>query len=165
MLLASKSWKISNGQISRIIFHTMVVDDGIIKPCIGLSSRKFMFQHQYHYCAQFKYSILNLNTLFQAPLEDTSLIITEPYFNFTSVQENLTEVFFEEYQLSSIFRCNGGCHKNNCNSCIKFPVRNNSVQHVSDPKLNLSVNQQKITATTAQRPWFSAKIFLNEILF
>lgn len=38
---------------------------------------------------------------------DTSIIITEPYFNFTSIQESMNEILFEEYQFQSALRTNG----------------------------------------------------------
>ena len=33
---------------------------------------------------------------------DRSILLTEPYFNFRSIQENLMEIFFEEYAFSSL---------------------------------------------------------------
>ncbi|XP_053174758.1 actin-related protein 6 [Scomber japonicus] len=39
---------------------------------------------------------------------DTSIIITEPYFNFTSIQESMNEILFEEYQFQSALRTNAG---------------------------------------------------------
>ncbi|XP_063404961.1 actin-related protein 6-like [Mytilus trossulus] len=39
-------------------------------------------------------------------LHDSNIIVTEPYFNFHSVQEAMDEIFFEEYQFNSVFRCN-----------------------------------------------------------
>lgn len=38
---------------------------------------------------------------------ETPLIVTEPYFNFPSVQEAMTEIFFEEYECQSLLRING----------------------------------------------------------
>lgn len=38
--------------------------------------------------------------------QDSNIIVTEPYFNFSSVQEAMNEIFFEEYQFNSVFRCN-----------------------------------------------------------
>ncbi|XP_041352519.1 actin-related protein 6-like isoform X2 [Gigantopelta aegis] len=37
---------------------------------------------------------------------NTSLIVTEPCFNFESIQESMNEIFFEEYQFKEIYRCN-----------------------------------------------------------
>ena len=32
------------------------------------------------------------------------MIVTEPYFNFTSIREGLSEILFEEYQFNSVLR-------------------------------------------------------------
>ncbi|XP_072937590.1 actin-related protein 6 [Epargyreus clarus] len=37
---------------------------------------------------------------------ETPLIITEPIFNFSSIQEGMTEIFFEEYECQSLLRIN-----------------------------------------------------------
>ncbi|XP_071941751.1 actin-related protein 6-like [Antedon mediterranea] len=39
---------------------------------------------------------------------DTSIVITEPYFNFVSIQEAMNEIFFEEYKFDAILRTNAG---------------------------------------------------------
>ncbi|RXM36711.1 Actin-related protein 6 [Acipenser ruthenus] len=39
---------------------------------------------------------------------DTSIVITEPYFNFTSIQESMNEILFEEYQFQAALRINAG---------------------------------------------------------
>uniref|UniRef100_A0A3Q3AGE7 Actin related protein 6 n=1 Tax=Kryptolebias marmoratus TaxID=37003 RepID=A0A3Q3AGE7_KRYMA len=44
----------------------------------------------------------------QVEFADTSIIITEPYFNFSSIQESMTEILFEEYQFQSALRTNAG---------------------------------------------------------
>lgn len=36
--------------------------------------------------------------------QDTNLIITEPLFNFTSIQDTLNEILFEEYKFKSVLR-------------------------------------------------------------
>lgn len=36
------------------------------------------------------------------------LIVTEPQFNFSSIQEAMTEIFFEEYECESLFRTTAG---------------------------------------------------------
>uniref|UniRef100_A0A8D3D7L3 Actin-related protein 6 n=1 Tax=Scophthalmus maximus TaxID=52904 RepID=A0A8D3D7L3_SCOMX len=36
------------------------------------------------------------------------VVITEPYFNFTSIQESMNEILFEEYQFQSALRTNAG---------------------------------------------------------
>lgn len=35
------------------------------------------------------------------------LIVTEPYFNFSTIQEGMTEMFFEEYEFQALLRTNG----------------------------------------------------------
>ena len=45
-------------------------------------------------------SVLNVG------FSDANLIITEPHFNFNSIQETTNEVLFEEYGFDSILRCN-----------------------------------------------------------
>ena len=43
----------------------------------------------------------------QVDFNDTTLIVTEPFFNFQSIQEAMTEVLFEDYQFKALYRCNG----------------------------------------------------------
>ncbi|CAK1548852.1 unnamed protein product [Leptosia nina] len=54
---------------------------------------------------------------------ETPLIVTEPLFNFHSIQEAMTEIFFEEYECQSLLRINSTdlaeyhyrkVHKNEC---------------------------------------------------
>lgn len=40
--------------------------------------------------------------------KETDLIMTEPYFNFKTIQNNIDEVLFEEYGFNSILRTNTG---------------------------------------------------------
>ena len=52
--------------------------------------------------------------------DNLNLIFTEPYFNFTSIQEGLSEIFFEEYGFKSLLRTHPGdlsCYRNK----IQFP--------------------------------------------
>lgn len=42
----------------------------------------------------------------QVDFADTSIVITEPYFNFSSIQESMNEILFEEYQFQSALRIN-----------------------------------------------------------
>ncbi|KAF7646654.1 hypothetical protein LDENG_00184060 [Lucifuga dentata] len=46
--------------------------------------------------------------MFKVEFADTSIIITEPYFNFTSIQDSMNEILFEEYQFQSALRINAG---------------------------------------------------------
>lgn len=43
----------------------------------------------------------------KADFYEMPLIATEPYFNFSSIQEGITEMFFEEYEFQSLLRTNG----------------------------------------------------------
>ena len=45
-------------------------------------------------------------SVLQVDFNESSIILTEPYFNFTSIQEAINEILFEEYQFKSIFRTN-----------------------------------------------------------
>lgn len=42
----------------------------------------------------------------QVDFSDTNIVITEPYYNFTSIQESMNEILFEEYQFQSALRIN-----------------------------------------------------------
>uniref|UniRef100_A0A3P8XGA1 Actin-related protein 6 n=1 Tax=Esox lucius TaxID=8010 RepID=A0A3P8XGA1_ESOLU len=44
--------------------------------------------------------------MFKVDFADTSVVITEPYFNFTSIQESMNEILFEEYQFQAALRIN-----------------------------------------------------------
>ncbi|KAK5866752.1 hypothetical protein PBY51_011303 [Eleginops maclovinus] len=46
--------------------------------------------------------------MFKVDFADTSVIITEPCFNFSSIQESMNEILFEEYQFQSVLRTNAG---------------------------------------------------------
>ncbi|KAK7121481.1 hypothetical protein R3I93_022541 [Phoxinus phoxinus] len=46
--------------------------------------------------------------MFKVDFADTNIVITEPYFNFTSIQESMNEILFEEYQFQSALRINAG---------------------------------------------------------
>lgn len=52
------------------------------------------------------------------------LIITEPQFNFSSIQEAITEIFFEEYECESILRTTAAdlCSYNFENTAVKKPL-------------------------------------------
>lgn len=55
-----------------------------------------------------QYEILSLCTIcLQVDFADTNIVITEPYFNFSSIQESMNEILFEEYQFQSALRING----------------------------------------------------------
>nr|CAD7448036.1 unnamed protein product [Timema bartmani]CAD7459813.1 unnamed protein product [Timema tahoe] len=39
---------------------------------------------------------------------ESPLIVTEPYFNFNSIQEGMAEIFFEDYECQGLLRINSG---------------------------------------------------------
>lgn len=55
------------------------------------------------------YNTRHINSIYcsQVDFADTSIVITEPYFNFTSIQESMNEILFEEYQFQAALRING----------------------------------------------------------
>lgn len=40
------------------------------------------------------------------PIDDEPLIMTQPMYNFRSIQECIDEIFFEEYEVKSMIRVN-----------------------------------------------------------
>ncbi|KAG9490571.1 hypothetical protein GDO78_006089 [Eleutherodactylus coqui] len=46
--------------------------------------------------------------MFQVDFVESNIIITEPYFNFSSIQESMNEILFEEYQFQAALRVNPG---------------------------------------------------------
>lgn len=43
-------------------------------------------------------------TKFKVDCSDTTLVVTEPILNFKPIQENMTEILYEEYGFASLFR-------------------------------------------------------------
>ena len=93
-----------------------------IDDCRDLSSLFFMLPFQRGYLVNWDHqktvwdytfgkTCFNLFNKFQ----DLSIIMTEPYFNFSSIREGLSEILFEEYQFASMLRTNPGdlsCYNN-----------------------------------------------------
>jgi len=81
-----------------------------IDECKDMSALFYLLSFQKGYIVNWDYQRQVWDRIFKNVLKKSTagaeLIITEPCFNFTSVQENMTEIFFEDYQISSIFRCN-----------------------------------------------------------
>ncbi|XP_051889667.1 actin-related protein 6 [Pristis pectinata] len=46
--------------------------------------------------------------MYKVDFPETTIIITEPYFNFNSIQESMNEILFEEYQFQAVYRTNAG---------------------------------------------------------
>ncbi|XP_044764620.1 actin-related protein 6 [Coccinella septempunctata] len=40
------------------------------------------------------------------PLNDKNILMTQPLFNFKNIQDCMDEIFFEEYEIASMYRCN-----------------------------------------------------------
>ena len=52
-------------------------------------------------------NILLFYCSFQVNFDDTTIVLTEPMFNFQSVQDAVNEVLFEEYQFKAAHVTNG----------------------------------------------------------
>ncbi|KAI5701260.1 hypothetical protein M8J75_007820 [Diaphorina citri] len=72
-----------------------------------------------------------------ANFTENPAIVTEPYFNFLTIQEAMTEIFFEEYECQSLLRINAGDlsayhyrHKNRAALCVLVVDIGYSFTHV-----------------------------------
>ena len=91
-----------------------------IDDCRDLSSLFYMLPFQKGYLVNWDHQKTVWDYVFGKTclnFDPTSkdIIFTEPYFNFTSVQEGLSELLFEEYRFKSVFRTNPAdlaCYKN-----------------------------------------------------
>jgi len=96
-----------------------------IDDCRDLSSLFYMLPFQKGYLVNWDHqkSVWDYvfgKQCFNLRAENLNLIFTEPYFNFTSIQEGLSEIFFEEYGFKSLLRTHAGdlsCYKNK----MEFP--------------------------------------------
>lgn len=48
----------------------------------------------------------------QVDFNETTIMVTEPFFNFPSVGEAINEVIFEEYQFQALYRTQGKFYVN-----------------------------------------------------
>ena len=55
----------------------------------------------------FFYCSLKIPSNFKVDFSSTQLVITEPILNFSSIQEGMQEVFFEEYGFDSLVKIYG----------------------------------------------------------
>lgn len=82
---------------------------GII--CLERRCLRYLNDSKHHlFCfINVEYEIFSrLYTMYlQVDFADTNIVITEPYFNFSSIQESMNEILFEEYQFQSALRING----------------------------------------------------------
>jgi len=82
-----------------------------IDDCRDLSSLFYMLSYQKGYLINWDHQktvwdyTFGKKTFNLSP-KNMSLIMTEPYFNFASIKEGLSEILFEEYQFNAVFRTN-----------------------------------------------------------
>jgi len=84
-----------------------------IEDCRDLSSLYYMLPFQKGFLVNWDHQKTVWDHLFgkhsfNIQPEDHNLIFTEPYFNFQSIQEGLSEIFFEEYGFKSLLRTHTG---------------------------------------------------------
>ena len=91
-----------------------------IEECRDLSSLFYLLPFQKGYLVNWDHQktvwdyVFGKNCFNLRP-ENLNLIFTEPYFNFSSIQEGLSEIFFEEYGFKSLMRTHPGdlsCYRN-----------------------------------------------------
>ena len=89
-----------------LILTSFQIDD-----CRDLSSLFYMLPFQKGYLVNWDHQkriwdyVFSKNCL-TVDTSHKSLVFTEPYFNFSSIQEGLSELFFEEYRFKNVFRTN-----------------------------------------------------------
>lgn len=67
--------------------------------------------------------------VFNVNHSNTTMIVTEPYLNFTSTQEALSEIFFEEYEVDALLRINGEDEKLWC-FLLRLLFSSDTVSHL-----------------------------------
>ncbi|XP_025099057.1 actin-related protein 6-like [Pomacea canaliculata] len=82
-----------------------------IDECKDLSSLYYLLPFQKGYLVNWDIERQVWDHMFGADcckvdFNETTLIVTEPLFNFTSVQEAMVEILFEEYQFKALYCCN-----------------------------------------------------------
>lgn len=76
-----------------------------LKECRDLSGLFYLLPCEKGYITKWDVQKPIWDYVFQnAPIEDHPLIMTQPLFNFRSIQECIDEIFFEEYDVKSMFR-------------------------------------------------------------
>lgn len=91
-----------------------------VEDCRDLSSLFYMLPTQKGYLVNWDHQKTVWDYLFGKQCfnikpENFGLVFTEPFFNFSSIQEGLSEMFFEEYGFSSLLRTHAGdlsCYQN-----------------------------------------------------
>ncbi|XP_037775751.1 actin-related protein 6-like [Penaeus monodon] len=84
-----------------------------VEECRDASGLFYILPHQKGYLVNWDiqktvWDYLFGKDVFNVNHSNTTMIVTEPYFNFTSTQEALSEIFFEEYDIDALLRINAG---------------------------------------------------------
>lgn len=82
-----------------------------IDECKDLSSLFYILPYQKGFLMNFDIEKQIWDYLFKTKLEsnafnETSIILTQPHFNFRSIDENIFEIFFEDYGFNSLLLTN-----------------------------------------------------------
>ncbi|KAK3098322.1 hypothetical protein FSP39_018389 [Pinctada imbricata] len=82
-----------------------------IEECKDLSGLYYLLPFQKGYLVNWEIERQVWDYMFgkdflKVDFNETNIVVTEPYFNFSSVQEAMNEVFFEEYAFKSVLRTN-----------------------------------------------------------
>merc|ERR1719481_1553078 len=91
-----------------------------IEDCRDLSSLYYMLPFQKGYLVNWDHQKTVWDYMFgkhsfNLQTEKLNLVFTEPYFNFSSIQMGLSEIFFEEYGFKNLLRTHAGdlaCYQN-----------------------------------------------------
>uniref|UniRef100_A0A2L2YCC9 Actin-related protein 6 n=2 Tax=Parasteatoda tepidariorum TaxID=114398 RepID=A0A2L2YCC9_PARTP len=84
-----------------------------IEECKDFSSLYYIYPFQRGYIVNWEiekqvWDHIFGSDFYNVDFKETCLIATEPYFNFVSMQESMTEILLEEYKFHSILRTNPG---------------------------------------------------------
>lgn len=81
-----------------------------IEDCRDLSGLYFLLPHERGYITKWEVQKPIWDYVFSknvCPFGDTPVVMTQPLFNFKSIQDCIDEIFFEEYEVKSLYRTNG----------------------------------------------------------
>ncbi|XP_025422340.1 actin-related protein 6-like isoform X1 [Sipha flava] len=131
--MAAKSYILDNGAYTAKVGHTddetpKIIPNYIMKAkserrrtfigdqlseCRDKSGLYFMLGYQKGYLLNWDIQKTVWDYIFskdccKANFSEMPLIVTEPYFNFSTIQEGMTEIFFEEYEFQALLRTNAG---------------------------------------------------------
>ncbi|XP_003738456.2 actin-related protein 6 [Galendromus occidentalis] len=78
-----------------------------LEDCKDMSSLYYILCHEKGYLVNWEvqkqvWDYVFSKDCFNVDFDSTGIIMTEPYFNFCSIQENITEIFFEDYGAQSL---------------------------------------------------------------